>query len=283
MGIPQWGKIWLSCLGLFDWDGVNCIPVDLWVLPTWLPIHPSRWWVQCRVVYLPTSYLWSNRCSIPLNPLLESIREEIYIDPYQSIEFANHRNTVAPSDRRRNVTSVLLFFFSILTFWCNYLRPRWLLRFANSKVSKLMKMEEKNTNYECLAPVNKAFHLATAWFEEGPKSERLRLHRETILPYMWIGPGGMSCNGTNGVQVWDTAFSVIAAVEAGLSNDPNSKTPLHKAHEFLEKSQLTENLDDEFRQIRKGGWPFSTKSNGYLVSDCAAEGMKAILLLQNEW
>jgi squalene cyclase len=29
-GIPQWGKIWLSCLNLYSWDGVNPVPADLW-------------------------------------------------------------------------------------------------------------------------------------------------------------------------------------------------------------------------------------------------------------
>lgn len=30
VGIPQWGKIWLACLNLYKWEGVNCIPTDLW-------------------------------------------------------------------------------------------------------------------------------------------------------------------------------------------------------------------------------------------------------------
>ncbi|RKF53282.1 Lanosterol synthase [Golovinomyces cichoracearum] len=282
VGIPQWGKIWLSCLSLYGWDGVNCIPVDLWILPSWLPIHPSRWWVQCRVVYLPTSYLWSNRCSKPLNPLLEKLQGEIYDQPYERINFAKHRNTVAASDRKRSLTLLLRFFFFIITFWCNLLRPRWLLRYANRRVSDLMKMEEHNTGYECLAPVNKAFHMAATWFEEGSDSERLRRHRENVEVYMWMGPNGMTSNGTNGVQVWDTEFSILAAVEAGISDDPVLSPSLHKAHEFLEKSQFRDDLDDEYRQPRKGGWPFSTKSNGYIVSDCAAEGLRAIIKLQNE-
>ncbi|RYP44398.1 hypothetical protein DL768_009130 [Monosporascus sp. mg162] len=33
---------------------------------------------------------------------------------------------------------------------------------------------------------------------------------------------------------------------------------------------------------RKGGQPFSTKRNGYIVSDCAAESLKAALMLQKE-
>ncbi|TAQ85744.1 hypothetical protein B7494_g5930 [Chlorociboria aeruginascens] len=47
-------------------------------------------------------------------------------------------------------------------------------------------------------------------------------------------------------------------------------------------TQFQDNLEDPYRQQRKGGWPFSTKDNGYIVSDCAAEGMKAVLLLQEE-
>jgi len=125
--------------------------------------------------------------------------------------------------------------------------------------------------------------MVTAWFKDGPNSERLRLHREKVDVYLWMGPNGMTSNGTNGAQVWDTAFSVQAAVEAGLSDDPNISSNLHKAHEFLEKSQLRENLNDSFRQPRKGGWPFSTKSNGYIVSDCAAESLKSVLMLQKKW
>ncbi|RYO77040.1 hypothetical protein DL764_010251 [Monosporascus ibericus] len=281
-GIPQWGKIWLACLNLYDWEGVNCIPVDLWLLPSWLPFHPSRWWVQCRVVYLPTSYLWSNRCSTPLTPLLSEIRQEIYTEPFNEINFVKHRNTTAPSDAMRSVSPLLLCFFSVLTIWCNYLRPRWLLNLANRRVSELMHREERNTDWECLAPVNKAFHMVESWFEDGPKPERLRLHREKVDVYLWLGPSGMTSNGTNGVQVWDTAFAVQAAVEAGFAEDPTFSKALHKSHEFLEKSQLRDDLDDPFRQPRKGGWPFSTKSNGYNVSDCAAESLKAVLMLQKE-
>ncbi|EQB49570.1 hypothetical protein CGLO_11078 [Colletotrichum gloeosporioides Cg-14] len=204
-GIPQWGKTWLACLNLYDWEGVNCIPADLY-----------------------------------------------------KINFAKHCNTIAPSDVVRSVSPLLSFCFSILTIFYNYLMPRWLLNLASCRTSELMLIEERNTDWERLAPVNKAFHMVQAWFEEGPDSERLRLHREKINVYLWMDTSGMTCNGTNGVQVWDTAFTVQAAVEAGFADDPMS-----------------------FPQYpRKGGWPFSTKSNEYIVSDCAAESLKAVLLLQ---
>jgi lanosterol synthase len=28
--LPQWGKLWLALLNLYDWDGVNPMPADLW-------------------------------------------------------------------------------------------------------------------------------------------------------------------------------------------------------------------------------------------------------------
>ncbi len=234
------------------------------------------------MVYLPTSYLWSNRCTAPLDDLLAEIREEIYTAPYATINFGRHRNTTAPSDTVRSVSGLLVFLFTLMAFWCNYLRPRWLLNLANRRVSELMRREERNTDYNCLAPVNKAFHMVCALHEDGRDSERMRRHRERIAVYMWLGPDGMTSGGTNGAQLWDTAFAVQAAVEAGLSTDPTAREALTKAHRFLDITQLRDNLDDPFRQPRKGGWPFSTRSNGYIVSDCAAEGLKAVLMLQKE-
>lgn len=146
-----------------------------------------------------------------------------------------------------------------------------------------MKREERNTNYNCLAPVNKAFHMVVAYFEDGPDSARVQAHRDKIDVYMWLGPQGMTSGGTNGVQVWDTAFAIQAAVEAGLAGRPEFRASLSKCLDFLDKSQLRTNLDDPHRQRRKGGWPFSTLSNGYIVSDCAAEGLTAVLMLQKEW
>ncbi|RCV21704.1 hypothetical protein SETIT_4G158900v2 [Setaria italica] len=39
--IPQWGKMWLSMIGLYDWSGNNPIIPELWLVPHFLPIHPG--------------------------------------------------------------------------------------------------------------------------------------------------------------------------------------------------------------------------------------------------
>src|SRR5579859_6367925 len=45
---------------------------------------------------------------------------------------------------------------------------------------------------------------------------------------------------------------------------------------------MPENSPKEaYRHQRKGAWPFSTRHQSYTVSDCTAEGLRAVLLLQH--
>lgn len=30
IGVPHWGKFWLSALGIYEWEGINPIPPELW-------------------------------------------------------------------------------------------------------------------------------------------------------------------------------------------------------------------------------------------------------------
>jgi len=32
IGAPHWGKFWLSALGIYEWEGINPIPPELWYL-----------------------------------------------------------------------------------------------------------------------------------------------------------------------------------------------------------------------------------------------------------
>jgi lanosterol synthase len=101
--------------------------------------------------------------------------------------------------------------------------------------------------------------------------------------YLWVNSEGLFMNGTNGVQVWDTAFLIQSVMVAGLAEDPKWKPMLVKALEFLDDQQIRDNVPDQsmcYRQQRKGGWAFSNKDQGYAVSDCVSEGLKAVILLQ---
>lgn len=220
---------------------------------------------------------------MPLNSLLEDLREEIYVQSFSSIKFAKYRDKVAPTDIKRPQSTILKAMNLVLVFWETYLKPSWLHSMSTDVVRDLIQREDDNTNYNDLAPVNKAFQMTAVYFSDRDHSVSLAKHREKLPTYLWQSEEGMTCSGTNGAQVWDTAFTVLAVVQAGLAQDDRFKSSMTKALEFLDVSQLRDNLSDPYRQQRKGGWPFSTKDNGYVVSDCAAEAMKAVILLQEEW
>lgn len=38
VGIPSWGKFWLSVLNVYEWDGVNSLLPELWYVILWVNI-----------------------------------------------------------------------------------------------------------------------------------------------------------------------------------------------------------------------------------------------------
>lgn len=171
----------------------------------------------------------------------------------------------------------------VLRAWEAYARPLWLHRRANDTVRHLMQREDDNTSYTTLATPSKALQMTATFFADGEGSASLARHRETLHTNVWQSNDGMEASGTNGVQLWDTALTVLAVVEAGLAKDHRFEGAMKKALDFLDASQLRDNLSDPYRLPRKGGWPFSTKECSYIVSDCCAEAMKAVILLQEDW
>ncbi|KAK6354590.1 Lanosterol synthase (Oxidosqualene--lanosterol cyclase) [Orbilia brochopaga] len=284
LGVPHWGKAWLAMIGCFEWEGMNPIPPELWLLPDWFPLHPYRWWIHTRAVYLPMSYIWSKRYSRPLNPLTRALRTELFTQPYSSIPFAAHRNTVAAADIYHPHTTVLNLFNTVCTFWGKYLIPTRLKTWAEDYVYSLVVREDENTLNVNLGPVNNPLQMLCRFIAEGPDSPAVAGHIDRLHDYLWMNEDGMLMNGTNGVQVWDTSFAIQSIVECNLADDPRYNRMLNAAHEFLDDQQISADISDDiqkcYRQKRKGAWAFSTRDQGYTVSDCTAEGLKAVIQLQ---
>lgn len=118
-------------------------------------------------------------------------------------------------------------------------------------------------------------------FADSEDRTAIKRHWEKITPYLWQSANGTTSGGTNGTQLWDTAFTVIATEEAGLARNYPFRRSLQKALQFLDVSQFRDDLPDPYRQQRKVGWPFSTRDNGYVVSD-APRRLKATIMLQEE-
>jgi squalene/oxidosqualene cyclase-like protein len=73
----------------------------------------------------------------------------------------------------------------------------------------------------------------------------------------------------------------VQAILASGRAEPHTDTRA-RAHQFSDDNQVREDLPfrkQSFRDPTKGGWCFSAKDNGWIVSDCTAEGLRAALAL----
>ncbi|KAL9937723.1 hypothetical protein V8E36_003268 [Tilletia maclaganii] len=291
-GIPSWGKLWLSVLNCYDWEGLNPIPPELWLLPKWIPIHPWRWWIHTRMVYIPMGWLYGKRFAAPVDPLIESLRQELYVEPYESIHWPSQRSNIAEVDVFYPHTRVLKTLMAILGGYesCCARGPGTFIRDAGLREAyRLIVEEDENTGYQCVGPVNKMLNFIARWVEEGDApgtrgAEVMEIHREKLKDFMWVGAEGMLMAGTNGSQLWDTSFIAQALADGDLLVDANVRKPARKILEWLDHCQIQDNPkyhDSCYRFATKGAWPFSTKEQSYVVSDCTAEGMKAVILLQS--
>ncbi|KAI9197493.1 terpenoid cyclases/protein prenyltransferase alpha-alpha toroid [Polychytrium aggregatum] len=284
-GIPSWGKFWLSILNVYDWEGNNPIPPELWLLPYWMPVHPGRMWIHTRMVYLPMGYLYGIRFRAKETELIHQLRQELYVTPYEEIYWPAQRNNVCPVDVYCPHTKIFDMLNVLLSIY-EKIPNGWLRKLALDQSLKHIRAEDKNTKYCDLAPVNKAMNKLVIWIVDGPDSESFKQHCYRDQDSFWLGAEGIMCNGTNGSQLWDTAFMVQALVESGLAEEKSFKPHMVRALEYIDASQFKEDCEDRwalsYREISKGGWGFSNRDQSYPVSDCCAEAMKSTLLLQNK-
>lgn len=280
--IPSWGKLWLAILNVYDWEGLNPIPPELWLLPDWVPIHPWRWWVHTRMVYLPMGYLYGKRFRAPVTPLIESLRAELYPTPYASIDWPAQRNHVAEADLYSPHTRVVDALFAALGVYEKWAMP-WIRKAGMDRAYALVVKEDENTSYQCLGPVNKMLNYIVRWVVDGPDSPAMERHREKLKDFAWMSAEGLMMTGTNGSQLWDTSFIAQAMCESGLSAQPVNQDVCQGLLTWLDACQIRENprfYRTAYRFATKGAWPFSTREQGYTVSDCTAEGLKGVLMLQ---
>ncbi|KAE8580644.1 hypothetical protein XENTR_v10024495 [Xenopus tropicalis] len=284
VGIPSWGKFWLAVLNVYSWEGMNTLFPEMWLLPHWFPAHPSTLWCHCRQVYLPMSYCYATRLSAHEDDLIRSLRQELYLEDYSSINWPAQRNNVASCDIYTPHSTLLHIAYAFLNVYESYHIPA-LRRRAVHELYDHIAADDRFTKCISIGPISKVINMLVRWHVDGSESSVFREHVDRIPDYLWLGLDGMKMQGTNGSQLWDTAFAVQAYLEAGAHRRKEFQNCLEKAHEFLRISQIPDNPPDYkkyYRQMNKGGFPFSTRDCGWIVADCTAEGLKSVMLLQEQ-
>ncbi|KAI9217965.1 terpenoid cyclases/protein prenyltransferase alpha-alpha toroid [Blastocladiella britannica] len=280
--VPSWGKFWLATLGLYDWSGMNPVPPELWLLPDWAPVHPSRMWCHTRAVYLPMGYCYGLKLTYPPgDPLVDALKEELFTEPFDRIDWTRTATDVADVDRYVPRSRLSEWAWWVLAQLEKVHLPGLRHR-AVAHSLQLVENEDDNTGSLDLGPVNKAMHLLVIYHAHGPDSQRFKDHARVVREFMWMSSDGMMMNGTNGSQLWDTAFFAQAGAEAGLLTHPEFRPMWTRTLQWLDAAQIKRNAPfHTYRHMSLGAWPFSNRQQSYTVSDCTAEGLKAVLQLQS--
>lgn len=282
VGIPSWGKFWITVLGVYEWSGCNPLPPEFWLLPTISPFHPGKMLCYCRLVYMPMSYLYGKRFVGPITKLVKSLRQELYTEPYHQINWNKARNTVAKEDLYYPHPLVQDMLWGFLHHVAEPILARWPFSMLREKALKVaiehVHYEDETSRYLCIGCVEKVLCLIACWVED-PNSEAYKLHLARLPDYFWVAEDGLKFQSF-GSQMWDAAFAIQAIIACNL-NEEYGPT-LRRAHEFVKASQVRENPRGDFtkmyRHISKGAWTFSMQDHGWQVSDCTGEGLKVALL-----
>uniref|UniRef100_M8BBH7 Terpene cyclase/mutase family member n=1 Tax=Aegilops tauschii TaxID=37682 RepID=M8BBH7_AEGTA len=271
-------------LGVYDWSGNNPLPPELWMMPYFLPIHPGRMWCNCRLVYLPMSYLYGKRFVGATTSIVLDLRKELYNVPYNEIDWDKARNGCAKEDLYYPHSPLQNIVWATLKKIGEPVLMHWpgsnLRKKALDIVMKHIKYEDETTQYICIAPLNKMLNMICCWVED-PKSEAFKLHIERVYDFLWVAEDGMKMKSYNGSQLWDTALTVQAIFATGLTKEFGHTIKV--AHDYIKHSQIRADCPGDqskwYRHLSKGGWTHSTADQGWPVSDCTAEAFKVLLLL----
>ncbi|KAL3479239.1 terpenoid cyclases/protein prenyltransferase alpha-alpha toroid [Aspergillus californicus] len=284
--LSGWAKFWLAMLGLYKWEGTDPYPAEMWLLPEWVPISPWKWYLIPRQTYLAMSYLSTQQFTIPSNSLLDQIRAEIFVQPYELVDFVAYRSVSLQCSRELGKSWLLILLNWILhNIWFLWFRPRSLVEKAQRTVWTIIEESNKATNSVGSISVDGFLTMIAFYSKEGPGSKSLQLIHNASAEYLWMGPRGMQVMSINGGHTWETSFALQAYAEAELTDKPEIQSAVKGAYRFLVEQQFTEDFHKDSPChffSRLGGWPFTVKYHGFACSDCTGEALKAILMIEGD-
>jgi lanosterol synthase len=277
LAIPSWGKFWLATLGLYEYEGVNPMLPEMFLLPKALPFHPRKFYCHTRLIYLGMAYLYGSRSRAELGPVVPELRDELYDRSYEQIDFRAHRHEIAATDLYVPPTAWLRASYDVLRM-CERVLPKSWRRRALDRCLEGIVLEQRATQHQALSPVNGLLNCLALWARD-PQHPELGPSLDGMEAWKWEDDEeGIRYVGARS-HTWDTAFSMLALLE-----DPSMAErfvgPLRHACAFLRDHQMTAEIAEYREQSRDpalGGWCFSDGSHRWPVSDCTAEALSAVL------
>ncbi|MDX3387454.1 prenyltransferase/squalene oxidase repeat-containing protein [Streptomyces niveiscabiei] len=274
----SWGKILLCPLGLYSYEGLHPLATEAMLLPRWAPLHPRRLWMYARQVYMPMAWLYGQRAVMPEDELVRALRAELYDEPYDRIDWSGHRSTIAPCDNHQPLTRAFRCVSTVLRGW-ERIVPRRLRSRALRRLAQHIDYECEITDGVVNGSVCACLYSLVHHFRE-PGGERFRTGLAALEDYLRNPGPTLDLRPNNSTQQWDTALVVQALGEAQRAVEgTGARTAMQAGLDFVDRQQIRDDPPDRIRFHRdrsRGGWPFTTRAYGWVISDCTAEALSAI-------
>ena len=274
--IPSWGKFWLALLNLYDWRGLNPILPELWLLPGRIPLHPSNWYCHTRLIYMAMATVYSHRFQAPATPLIEALREELFPEGFERVDFAAGRNRLREGDLFARPTIRLRGLYAIGRAY-ERLHSRRLRGRCVKALAERIRWELASSSHTSISPVSGFLNILALWLQD-PDDRDCREALAQADGWIWEDEdGGTRVTGARSAS-WDTGFALQALATA--RNVPGATDALEKGVEFLRNQQIRETFHGyraAYRNDPKGGWCFAGVWHGWPVTDCTAEAVLGLL------
>ncbi len=276
LGIPSWGKFWLALVGLYDWRGVNAVLPELWSLPRWMALHPSKWYCHTRLIYMAMAAIYPLRFRAPVTPAIASIREELFPQGFANVKFSSGRNRLRDAD-----------LFARPSVWlrAGYGFARLYERFhgkgrrarCTEAIIRHIKWELQTTNHASISPVSGLLNIIALWLRD-PNDTDCQQALAQLDGWIWEDEeGGTRVTGARSAS-WDTGFSLQALATVPELDGVGSA--LRRGANFLRRQQIGtsfEGFREAYRADPKGGWCFARGWHGWPVTDCTAEAVLGMI------
>jgi squalene-hopene/tetraprenyl-beta-curcumene cyclase len=276
-GARVFTHLWLALFGLWSWDSVPALPPEVILLPSWLPLNVYDFACWARQTIVALSLVKSHRPVRPLGFDLEELR-----DPCSAVVIGSATDAEDPPGRRAGWLGLLD--RALRAYERRPIAP--LRRLAVARAERwVIRRQEADGSWGGIQPPwvysLMALHLGGYPIDHPVMRRGLegleRFHVEDVDDSHGVGaPAGRSrrleaCQS----PVWDTALTMVALSDAGVSG---AHPAMVLAAEWLLGEEVSQRGDWSVARpaLEPGGWAFEFANVNYPDVDDTAEVVLAL-------